>query len=1056
MAESKKVLNEDILDDNLFIPQIKSAELFSNQIDKIVIGLKELKKESATSLKANKDPKNSKEIKQATKDLNDFKKAEEAIIKLEEKKNKVKQEALKLTDEQIKDAYIQKQIAKDRKAELEALAIIESKLIGTEQKLLAQNTLLRLERKRLNEADKDYQSRLKEINATIDANNKKISENSDKLKQNSMNVGNYTDSVREAIDSSELMGKAFGSLNESNSILVNGFQVLSGKLGTIKEALSNADTTGKKLGLTLKGLGIGLLISAIASLGAMFTSSREGGQKFALVINNITAILNVLVGRLALAGTALTNIFKNFAKVMSPATLAVTFYNEGWEGVIKSFTNIGTGIGDISNIFKDFTKDVEAQKKMLDELTVATFEYENALRKLQLTQLKLNLDEEDANEIYADETRILSERNKALNDAIKLRKASAQIGVQIAKTEEDLAMKNAIASLQAKNVSDEELEMIKKKGAEYLVQSKFANKLTKDELDNLNEKVKANLQAEDALADLPRQEATRLAKQVQDQQSASIELILKKKLNAQEEIAILTKQVADEKIILSERAKIIENLRTKELESTQALIDKFNQKIDEENKLNKGNERALKQRVDFQDLINTKDSVALGEKLKALKITEAQQELVAKIVADAQNNEIANNDRIIKQKNDLIALKEREQRIDFEILQIQKATELDVLKDLENAKLKELEDYNTQVLQQENVFNNELLNLRKQAYNDAQLLREEEFKQRQDDFERKAEQAKKEAEKNIVEPTELAKKKIEIETQLNRDLKQLEIEKQNATIEANKKELEQLRQIEIKKTEIVINDLQKITDGLSEQLDKRTEKQERSYDREITRNQRQIERQADLSQRGLANQLAFEESQLAKNELAKRQLQEREQKRQELIEYGKLYLSSYNARLSQPNADPNTASFLALKDVFLAKGLAKTVQFFNEGTDYVTPKGQPSQGKGHDYIPAMLAEGEAVIPQTANDKNRSAVKSLIDGTFDQVFRPISDNGNVVYRETISSKLLQEQSKTNKLLSDLIAKPVQQVNVNEFRNLVETLHFDNRKEVYTYKGSKRRL
>ena len=68
-----------------------------------------------------------------------------------------------LTESQFKQQTVQKQLAKDRKAELEALAIMESKWIGTQDKLVAQNKLLHLERNKLIETDKDYDKKLSEI-----------------------------------------------------------------------------------------------------------------------------------------------------------------------------------------------------------------------------------------------------------------------------------------------------------------------------------------------------------------------------------------------------------------------------------------------------------------------------------------------------------------------------------------------------------------------------------------------------------------------------------------------------------------------------------------------------------------------------------------------------------------------------------------------------------------------------------------------------------------------------------------------------------------------------
>jgi hypothetical protein len=67
MAESKKVQSSDIISDDLFVEQIKNAKLFEAEIDKLVLGLKDVQKVSTAFLKANKDSaKKAKEIKAVT------------------------------------------------------------------------------------------------------------------------------------------------------------------------------------------------------------------------------------------------------------------------------------------------------------------------------------------------------------------------------------------------------------------------------------------------------------------------------------------------------------------------------------------------------------------------------------------------------------------------------------------------------------------------------------------------------------------------------------------------------------------------------------------------------------------------------------------------------------------------------------------------------------------------------------------------------------------------------------------------------------------------------
>jgi hypothetical protein len=1040
MAESKKVQSSDIISDDLFVEQIKNAKLFEAEIDKLVLGLKEINKETTKTLKSNKDPKNSKQIKEVTKALEDKKKVDEAIVKLEEKKIKVQEKSKLLTNEQIKQNAVNKAIAKDRKAELEALAIIESKLLGTEQKLLAQQTLLRLERKKLNEADKDYAVNLARINKSLDENNAKISANSDKLKQNSMNVGNYTDSVREAINSSDLYSDALGKMNQSNSILVSGFQNLSGQLKGIRESFASADSFGKKLGVTLKAIGIGLLISAIASLGALFKSSREGGQQFAIIVARISAYITILVGNLAKAGegllqfgTALKALFSgDFAEASKQAS-------EATDKISKSFD--GT------------SKRVEEQVKLMVDLTKKTYEYENAIRSLSLTLQKVSLDEEDYSEIASDETRTLQERNLALIKSTKLRIEASKISLDIAKKQKELALDAVLADLKAQQVSEKEIERLKKKGAEYILTNNIVNKASEDNIKALEESVKTQIDAEDKLADLPRQENARLRARLQSETEFSIELILKKKLAANSEIQILTNQIADEKNQLSERSLFINQLRAKELSNQQEQFDLFNKGIEEENKLNEKGDADLKQRVNFKELIAIKDAILLEKTIKGLKIAEGQRALVAKIVKTAQDSEIENSQRVLDQTEKEIALKERVLKLEKETLQIRKQVEIDVLKDSQEQQLELLDEYNTKVLNAENVFNNELLLLRKKAFDDSQALKNQEFEARTKQLTDNAEEQKRQIDLSLVQDEEKAKTKLKVDEQLNADLKRLELEKNKALRDANKKETEELKQIEIKKTTLIVNELQKVTSAVSEELDNQNNLRNLKADKEIQKTKTSIDRQRELAEKGAENTLAFEEAQLAKRELKQQEALEKQARQKELIQLTEAYFNALNARLTEVGGNPDTAPVRALGDVLIAKGVAKgIVQFAKDGNEMVTPSGVGGQD-GVDDIPFMLTKGEAVIPKKANIENHDAVKSLINGNFEQLYKPVYENKDTA-SNIYNSLLIQQNDKIISKLDDLIAKPVQQVDVDSMGNIRESILKQVQKTVIIHKQKTR--
>ena len=83
---------------------------------------------------------------------------------------------------------------------------------------------------------------------------------------------------------------------------------------------------------------------------------------------------------------------------------------------------------------------------------------------------------------------------------------------------------------------------------------------------------------------------------------------------------------------------------------------------------------------------------------------------------------------------------------------------------------------------------------------------------------------------------------------------------------------------------------------------------------------------------------------------------------------------------------------------------------FFEGTDYLTRNGAPS---GKDTIPAMLNEGEAVIPTADNAKYPGLAKSWINGDLD----------NYIYRNWVAPALSEAEAKKNESMADNLAKSI---------------------------------
>lgn len=132
------------------------------------------------------------------------------------------------------------------------------------QSLTDANKKLREERKRIDITTAEGQKQIEAINKSLDRNNNLIKQNSDTLAKNRLNVGNYTQSIKDAVPQIDKFTGGLGSAAQ-------GIQA------TTKSSLAFIATP---IGAVVAALGI-----ALASLTAYFKSSAEGGDELAKIMS---------------------------------------------------------------------------------------------------------------------------------------------------------------------------------------------------------------------------------------------------------------------------------------------------------------------------------------------------------------------------------------------------------------------------------------------------------------------------------------------------------------------------------------------------------------------------------------------------------------------------------------------------------------------------------------------------------------------------------------------------------------------------------------------------
>jgi len=514
MAQSDKVQSEDIIEKDLFDNTIKSTSDLIKELKKLETGLKAVNKQSTDQLKANKNPKTAKEIKDVNKALDESAKSKKSLLAVEK-------EIKKLTDDEIKQNEILKRQERDRIALLKLQAIEESKTIGREEKLLALNAKLRLERKSLLGTESDYLQRLKQINSELDKNNAIIKENSDKQKQQSLNVGNYSESIQDALEKSSV----FGGIIQK----ITGFVETYESIILAKTSATKAETVSTEL-------------SAVSH------------------VTNTTAIEaeTVATEQLTLAKRVLNAITSPVGLLLIAAAALVA--------LSKAVYDVNQSLQDLGAIAKGAFDDKLwlTGSNNFENLARATISYRKEVGLLQLQLQELEDTQSDLGEIASDETLSLGVRRKATEDLQKARIEASKKNLEIAQREIDLA-----------NLAVKAEESRTGVGAGNAVQEFYDKQI---------EAKKKLFDATDRLGDLERtnEQETRLFNE--NETIAQIELLRSKKLGADSQVEILKKQVEDEQTLLSSRRQSLKLLTEAQLKAQNEeiqLLTKFGLKKSE-------------------------------------------------------------------------------------------------------------------------------------------------------------------------------------------------------------------------------------------------------------------------------------------------------------------------------------------------------------------------------------------------------------------------------------------------------------------------------------------
>lgn len=271
---------------------------------------------------------------------------------------------------------------------------------------------------------------LAKVNAQIDKNTDFIKENTSEIGKQKINVGNYTESVKEALAGLNPFNDGLVSFAEKSKEAGGVGNLLTGAFSAIRVGILGA----LKAGLAFIATPIGAVIAALAvAVGAVvgvfklakasLQSTEEGAQKLAVVTGAITGVFNGLFKVIKPLGLFFANVFiKQFELLGQVADKALGLLADGLELV---------GATDAAKGVRNFTEEVKASAVASANLARAEGELAKQQREARKIQLDYQKQAEKLRQQRDDETKTIAQRIAINNQlgAVLQKQAASELAI---------------------------------------------------------------------------------------------------------------------------------------------------------------------------------------------------------------------------------------------------------------------------------------------------------------------------------------------------------------------------------------------------------------------------------------------------------------------------------------------------------------------------------------------------------------------------------------------------------------------------------------------------
>lgn len=792
-----------------------------------------------------------------------------------------------------------------------------------------------------------------------------LSDNSDEFIQSKINIGNYEESIVNALNQTNAFSTGIGILDNGISQLIgalalnnNQLRAMEAQLDANSSAVQRLTVGVARLNRTARAGIIGIIVIALSALASAFGDTRAGAIRLEQAMSTLSTAFTIFTqnAREALSGIgrALAEFFTN---PLTGAGRAATILEETFNNIARNAANASEAVvAGLENIERAFQIEDEVRR-----LNQEIARLEGTLAILQGTA--------------DDSTRSLRTQLQANQDALRVAEQIAERNVTVARRQLEIANERVKQNILANGVEASNIDLSQQGVA-------FANATL-----DLAQRRGSQLEISNSLIE-QQQNAVLEVTRAENEQAETLRSNQERRRQIQrdlfeQDLDLLIDLIDTEKNLSEEFVNDVTRTFQNRVTEFNRFLVKFRMNAQSELDLFTQQARNLDLDLDFQAQFDEDGNlsvfvndtqlaldnvVLLNKQLQATGLGEIEINRFREFVIETRNG--VRDFRALNTELVNAGINFRQLQAEFEIGE----SELQGLRNLET-EIKAIQEALTGTLS---------------ASRRAELVKQlEELEERRTEISKQADRERTEArigaitaelatvERGSQREIELLNERLALEKKLidesNQEKIKAEIETQNKIIEENKKAERELRAI------------------IGRVLDAAVRAQERQVTMAEEASERQaqaVERQQERARLGLANTLAFEQRELAAREAQRIQ----EERRRERIERIRALYSAYNNYASQ--GDGQDALSRALRDFAILEAVSAS---FGDGgivgiDGYINSKGITKGGShamGTDVV-AKFEGGEGFfsrkeVSNMGHDNFRTIKSMAANGMIDKDF-----------------------------------------------------------------------